>query len=439
MPAGCSAIRVTGGFNPFRSRAAGEASWILAGNLARTAVQFLVLLFVARVEGPAQAGQLAFALAVTAPLFVLAQMGLREVYLTASWSVSLQQVQGVRGVSVLCAFVISWVIAALQDVAPMWVVLTVALVKAVDTLAEGFSGPLQERGGARLVGQALVLNAAGTAVCSGAILFAGGGLVLALAASALVSLAVSWRVLGIGLRRLQPRDRPHVAGGSVRRVLRAGASLGVSSSLNSLLFGLPVFLLAAIAGDAAVGSFAPLAYVLTGASLVIGAGTQVLLPRFSRATREGASATRTLMYRALSSGLGVASLMAALVALLGRPVMGWLFGREVFEGLAPGSFVALGVALLAIPVTQICTARSLSLNSYGQLVPASALALMMTLLLGLVLVPRLEQLGAVLLLAFAAYLRAALSAWGLVRELRRATQPGAERRQGHAMSQGTRA
>lgn len=396
-------------------RAAREAAWILAGNVLRTVVQFGVLLFVVRVEGVAQAGQLAFALALTAPLFVLAQMGLREVYLTATWAVSLRQVQVLRAAGVLIALVVSCAIGAVQDVSPLPVVFVVSLVKAIDTYAEVFSGALQEGGRARWIGYSLLLNALVTAVSAGSVLALNGGLVPALAVSAAVSVIANWVVLRRGLRRVLPSERQRDSGPSVLRVLRSGASLGVSSSLNSLLFSMPIFFLGYFADDRAVGLFAPLAYVITGANLVFGACTQVLLPRLARtASRGGPDATRTQVLKTLPLLLVMAMILAGPVALMGRSVVGALFGEAFSEGLSNGVFIALGVALIAVPVTQVCTAGSLSLTRYRQLVPYSALAFGITFALGWLLVPRLGLVGAAILLACSLYARAGLSAWAFI-------------------------
>jgi O-antigen/teichoic acid export membrane protein len=164
-----------------------RALHLVVSGVARYAGQLAVFALVAVVLGPDQAGHYALALAVTAPVFVVAGLGLRPVFLTISPRVAAHDAETLRAAaSVLALGATIVVAAAVADAPTALLVSVVAGSKAVDTFAELWSAFLQATGRhRRLSGSTVVATAAQVAAVAAA-LAGGAGVSGAVAAGAAV-------------------------------------------------------------------------------------------------------------------------------------------------------------------------------------------------------------------------------------------------------------
>ena len=218
-------------------------------------------------------------------------------------------------------------------------------------------------------------TAAALALGGLALLAGGGGLTAA--AAVFVAAQVVGAVVAAGLaRRALPGVRRWAwpTAPVVGRAMRLGAGLALLMALSLLYQRSGVLLLSLLDGDAAAGAYSAAGRVLEALKALPAAFFGAMFPILA-ATHRRAGADRA--YRRAFAALLIAScLMAAIAALLARPILALLFGPG-FEAAMP----ALRIMVWSLPLTVVAFKLSLDLVVAGRERTAAA-AIALTLLIG---------------------------------------------------------
>lgn len=178
-----------------------------------------------------------------------------------------------------------------------------------------------------------------------AALFAGYGLI-GLAAASLLTNLVTAALLGV-LSIPTRRSVVHVAAAAESQGYGSWARqswpLFINQLLQSLFFKIDAVLLLPLGGAVAAGAYAAAYKVSEGAGVISSSFTLALYPRLSRSGHELAGAYRL----ALKSLLQLAFPLAAGVALLSEPIVGFVGGREYL----PDSAIALAILIAYLPLS----------------------------------------------------------------------------------------
>lgn len=334
-----------------------NASWALAGNAVYAASQWLVLVVLARLGTPTAVGQFALGMAVCAPVVLLGNLQMRSVLATDARSEhAWADYLGLRLVTTVAALAVIAGIAGLgyrRDTA--LVIALVGLAKAVEAASDLCYGWFQKRERMDLMARSLMLR---------------GPLALgALAAGLALTGEVAWAVAGLAgawAAILVAHDLPAVAalldvpGGRDRRAARAprfhgrtllglarlALPLGLTTLFLSLNHNIPRYFIEHHLGEASLGVFAALAYVMVAGEIVIRALGQTAMPRLARhwAAGERAAFDR-LLYRLLALGAGVGLAGVGLAAAVGEPVLHLLFGAPYAAAASVLTWIMVAAAL----------------------------------------------------------------------------------------------
>lgn len=216
--------------------------------------------------------------------------------------------------------------------------------------------------------------------------------------------AAAWTRL---MRRgfLAESSRPSIR--LARTIYLFGARGQLGSLISLLNLRLDFVFLAAIAGPAALGIYAVASKYAEVLRLVPIAATWVLYPRFARSdAAEATASSRRLIPRA-----GAVTLTIALpLALAAGAVVPLLFGRAFQTAVLPAQILLIGLAVEG--VSGVVTAYLYGRGHPGLNSLAAGAGLAVTLILDVILIPRLGTVGAAIA-SSAAYLTtaAALLAW----------------------------
>ncbi|WP_408897266.1 lipopolysaccharide biosynthesis protein [Nocardioides sp. R1-1] len=365
---------------------------VLAGNGAYAASQLLMLMVLARVTDSAEVGRYALALAVTAPLFLLAGLKLRQVQVTdARGENTPGQFLALRTVTSLLALAASLAVAVAAAL-PVGVVAAVALNKVAEGRLDSVFGTLQRHEQMTAVARAQAARAvAGLAAFSAAVVPTRSAAAGALALAA-VTLAVASGAAGV-LRRQGRPVRAEYDAPRLWRLARLALPLGVSVALGSAVAFTPRYLLQHLEGSAAVGVFAALAYVTTMTGTVVQAVAESVSPRLANQFAAGDLATmRVMVGRLVLAGAGVGIVGVVACWLFARPALRLVFGPEYAD--AAGVLVVLMVAVtLEYAVLFVGTTID-AMRSFRLQAPLTALGLATALGTGWPLVERWGLLGA---------------------------------------------
>ncbi|MCL2422593.1 MAG: hypothetical protein FWD11_01660 [Micrococcales bacterium] len=344
-----------------------STGWLFGASVVRNLGPPVVLVLVAQVLGdPTTLGRYSLALAIATPLFSLAQLGLRVVYITLRPNAPIKDYVVVQGLALGAALAVTGVVAGAGGVlvgASFAVTLVmVGVAKAADMFAETLTGPLQltERL-SRIFGAAV-----------GTVVVAVGATTVVLAVTkdlnwSLAALAVA----GVGATfvfmyrpvRAVGMSTGLWAGGSAtgRDVLRAGLPSGVLVAVISLVATMPQYFLTFWHGVEAAGRWLVLFYVYAMADLATGAVVQVWIPTARR--RLAAHALPGELARTVTRWTGVYLPGTALGLVLATWLLPVVFGPTYTLGLEQA--VPLGLAIVALPFAYFAQASVSVLNRYA--------------------------------------------------------------------------
>jgi O-antigen/teichoic acid export membrane protein len=324
--------------------------WATAGNVVYVTCQYGTLVALAKLGTPEDVGTFALALAVTAPIVVFSQMQLRQLQVTdvrreARFGDYLAS--RLASTAAALAIIAGIVVVVGYDNRTAAVMLSVALAKAFESVADIAHGRLQHVERMDLIARSLAIKGVVSLAAFTAALALGGSLLVAVMAMAFV-----WAGMLVGFdlvlarRFTQPEDRKLTWRADVmQRLARTALPLAVASGLGSFSGNLPRYVLDAMIGKEAVAVFAVAATPLAMISLVWTAVAQTTLPRAAVYFSSGQNgplvslAAKVVLLQVLA-----AAVVSAIFALYGEGIMRLLFAPEYAEAGPITALMAAGMA-----------------------------------------------------------------------------------------------
>lgn len=321
------------------SRAGRASTGLVAfGTFGMAGAQWLIVWLFARTAGPQAAGAYALSFSIATPVFLLASLGLRGVYLTYPHPVRFSSYLKVRvaasagGVAALAG------VSALAGVDPA-LTCAMAAMKASDAVLDLLLGRVQHDGrmlrlGALMAARPVVTVAAAlvSVAVTGQVLagvWACAAVNVAVLAAAFVA-AGDWREPGLTSAMAGP--------------LRVAAPVTVSQVCSALLSYVPVWLAGWLGGPDGAGVFAAASYVVVAANLAGSSAQTAVLSGYRAAASDGRLGDVVLSARRLAWRLFAAGAAAGLVVLgAGDAVLALVYGPGFVVG--PGALAGLGVAV----------------------------------------------------------------------------------------------
>jgi O-antigen/teichoic acid export membrane protein/O-antigen ligase len=365
------------------------AGMLLSASVVRYAGQLAVLVLLARLAGPGSVGQFTVALAVCAPVYILAGFGIRTVHLTLPVPLAPQVCERFLLGALGTAAAVIALLAVLLPPEIGVVVALVALIRTGETLAELYGAMLQRAGrpGALVgaVASGVVLQTAAVAL----VLLRGGPLPFALSASALVyglSLLLVMRPLALRASARDVVSRPRRPG-QWRLLFAAGLPTGIAIGMLTLLSTVPQYLLGAGGEIADAGRFAVLLYTVVAVETVLHALAQSWIPHARTLRAEGLLGLSAVVRTGLRW-----TLLAGAPGLAGLALAAWILPAVLGPDFAvtPSLAAPLACAILLVPGAFAADTAVVVRNRYSLSMTVSVCALACGSALGAVLLLRGE-------------------------------------------------
>jgi O-antigen/teichoic acid export membrane protein len=319
-----------------RSLGAG-AAWAFAGSVAAAASQWGTLAVLARLGSQETVGRYVLALAITAPITLLAGLNLRVVLVTdARREHPVGEYLALRLVTATAVVPIAALlaVAAGYGAPELTVIMAVAVTRALDLMADLFHGVQQRAGRLDRVGRSMAARAALSVAAMGGVVAWTGSLAWGAAALAPASSAV---LVGYDLPRALPllRAEPLAAGWArgAARLAWTALPLGVVTMLIALYTNIPRYFVEVRLGVAELGVFAAAASLQAVGNTVVAALGQAAVPRLAVQHAGGDRAGfRRLLARLLVGAVVLGAAGVSVAALAGGPILAFLFGPEYARG-----------------------------------------------------------------------------------------------------------
>ncbi len=379
-------------------------AWTLVGNGLYAASQWGMLSMLAKLGGRNLLGEYALAVALTAPVAMLAHLNLRAVLATDVSGqrrfrdyISLRF--GVSGLALLVMAVMALTFGRSADMAA--VIFLTGLGQTSETISDAYYGAMQRRGEMDRIARSMMARGILSAVAFGVALWLTGELVWAVAAAAagrLVVLAAYDRRIG---SIDEAADWSATSWTGARSILRQALPLGGVLMLVSLNTSLPRYVIERQMGVGELGAFAAVASFVTVGSTIVNALGQAATPKLARlASRHEPEKFVSLVSKlgALVFGLGLAGVAGA--ALLGEMVLTLAYRPDyaAYSGLLLGVMGAAIPGYVAAALGYAVTAA----RAFDAQVPLFCVVAAFCGCASWLLVPRLGLAGAAMAMAVAA-------------------------------------
>lgn len=340
------------------------APWLLLANICRNLGLVAILILLAQLTDGETVGSYALALAITAPVFIFAEFGLRNVFLTMRLSYGFRAYVDVRVGLIAGAMAVSCALGAIFSPEGFWVIALVALLKFSDSLADLLSAPLQKYQAERKIFRGYLVNAAGATVCAAIVLWTTRSLELTLASLIAVSATVVVSLMvrpAVRLVRAHENQVVSTDGRSVRMLIaRAGLPVGAAAALLALISTTPQYFLSPTFGLEAVGQFAVFLYVVAAAEQFVGALSTSWIPQGRRLLES--STSNPQFVRLVWSITARTTLYIAPLAVLGT------FLASLVIPLVFGELYTLGLAIAAPLTVGVCVLPAVYFSEVGLLI-----------------------------------------------------------------------
>ena len=383
-------------------------AWMLGGNVYYAACQWSMLVIIAKFGNPEMVGRFVLGLAISAPVIMFSNLNLRLVLATDSREVypfgsylALRLTTAPLAVAVVAGIMLFLGYPA----ETAWVVIIVGVAKAFEAISEIYYGLMQFHERLDRVARSMMLKGSlallllGVGVRWGKSLLWGAlGLAGAMALTLFIrDIGSARRLARAGKRGDDPDAEPVLTARWEARLLRNLAiftlPLGVMVLFQSLNMNIPRFLIERHLGEHALGIFAALAYVMVAGTIFIRALGHAASPTLARYYNGG---ERKRFYRlsallvAAGAGIGLAGIGIAVVA--GPWILRVMYTPE-YSRHAP-LFVSLMLAALFLYAAQLLDFSVAVVRWFPAQMVLAAFVSVLTLVLGIWLIPRAGLLGA---------------------------------------------
>lgn len=356
-----------------------------------------MVVVLARFTTPAEVGRYALALAIVGPVFVFANLKLRQVLSTdaaAQFAFGHYFAQRIM-TSTLAACAIIVAVSPMGLEGDIFATLAaVTVFKALESVIDILYGAMQRHEQMQLIARSQVWRGVGGLLIFGALVIWTRSAATASAGLALYTVPqIATNIVRV--RRLGVSVRPLFARSEQTKLAWLALPLGVSVTAGALTANVPRYFLQAFEGAATLGFFAVLAYFLVVFSTVINALALAASPRLANlyAAGDRRQFKRTLTRLVcLGSALGAAGVAGA--ALLGATVLRLTFGEDY------AAHADVLTVLMVSAAAQYCVAfLGTSMNAirrFAVQMPISIAALLVVTAAAMLAVPPLGLMGGAL-------------------------------------------
>ena len=310
-------------------------AWTVLGNVVYAACQWGMLVALAKLGSPSLVGQFALGLALCAPVMMLANLQLRSVQATDARNeyrfgdyLALRLATTALAFAAIC--LIAWLAGYRWQTA--LVVILVGVAKSVESFSDVIYGLMQKYERLDRIAIAMMLRGLGSVVVFALTLW-----LTRSAAWAVVALAAWWSAVLLTYERKTGGELLKAFGAAresfapswqwkrMRRLAWLSLPLGVVMVLISLNTNIPRYFVEHYLGEAALGYFAALAYVMVAGYTVMGALGQSATPRLARYYQSNRSAFKRLLAKMVLVAAAVGAAGILVVVLWGRPLLTLLY------------------------------------------------------------------------------------------------------------------
>lgn len=327
-------MSVTNAFSPVGLSLRSNFVWTLIGNIVYAGSQWLILVILAKIGSPALVGRFSLALAITAPVLMLTNLQLRAIQATdAKGEYQFGEYLGLRLLTAVLALgvILAVVVLGNHSREAATLILVIGLAKSFESISDVSYGLMQKHERMDWISVSMMIKGPLSLVSLAGIFWMTHNLIYGALGMMLVWLGLLVVYDLRNARRLE-MIQPIFNRATLLQLLTLAIPLGLVMMLVSLNSNIPRYFLERLWGEAGLGYFSALAYLMLVGNTVVGALGQSATPRLAKSYASGdhRSFSRLLIWLA---GIGVVmgGLGMALALLFGRQILTLLYRPDYAE------------------------------------------------------------------------------------------------------------
>lgn len=264
-----------------------KAKWLLSGNILFAFSQWLMLIMFSHFSSPMQLGYYSYALALTAPIFMLSNLQLRPLVvadLNLGKKFRFSQYLSLRLITIFLAIIVSLFFIDWENKLALGIILIVVLIKATESVSDIIYASYNANKKTKFISKSLTFKSILVILLSFCVLYLTHNILYSLVATLIGYLFV----LGLldirknisHLREINFFDK------KLKKIVRIGLPLGMAVMLVSLQTNIPRYFLEHYSNVELVGVYTILYYFTVMGGIVINSVCQYLSPYFSEFYRD---------------------------------------------------------------------------------------------------------------------------------------------------------
>jgi O-antigen/teichoic acid export membrane protein len=353
-------------------------SWTMIGNLVYAGSQWGVLVVLTKLGNPEMTGQFTLGLAVTAPVFMLTNLQLRQIQATdAKLLYAFNDYLGLRLLCTQFALVAVVAIAFLSGYRwqTLAVVLLVGLAKSLESISDLCYGLFQQHERMDRIAISLMMRGPLALLCFGLGVWLSGSVIVGV-----LGMVLAWSIVLIGYDLISsarllvsdsfmgdlPRDvlvqlKPNWSRTKLWPLGQLALPLGLVMMLFSLSANLPSYFIMANLGknaEAELGIFNAIAYLMVAGNIIVGALGDSASPRLAKYYASGdRAAYRRLLIQLVGIGVILGAGVLAIAIIGGGSLLSLLYSPDyahrqtLFIWLMAGSGIQYVASFLGYGIT----------------------------------------------------------------------------------------
>jgi O-antigen/teichoic acid export membrane protein len=386
-------------------------AWTLAGNLTYAGFLWGILVVLAKLGSPEMVGRYALGLAVGAPVMMFTNLQLSALQATdAKGEYRFWDYFSLRLLTSSFALCVIAGIAAVGGyrLEAALVILIIGLAKGVESVSDAIHGLLQKNERLDLIAISKMIKGPLSLLAIWSLVHLTRSLVWGV-----IGLLAAWSLVLLTYDAYNARRMLHLRPEPIRgenegrydrlalfrRLTWLALPLGFVSLLDSLNVNVPRYLVERRLGEAALGYYAGMAYIMVAGNMVVGALTGSASPRLARLCVIHPLAFRRLLWRLIGLGAALGGTGLLLAMFFGRPLLALIYQPDYAKHA--DVFVWLMAAAGTGYVARFLICGMTASRRIKAQAPLYGVTLLATAVLSWVLIPRHGLLGAALALCAA--------------------------------------
>lgn len=375
--------------------------WMMGGNVYYAACQWVVLVIIARIGGSDDVGNFSLALAITTPIMMFFNLGMRTILASDIRADHTEAAYVVfRLLTSVAAFLTCLVVALVYRAETSGVIVAVAVSKSIETITDLYYGFRQRNMNLSHISKSLIMRGTVSTILLSVAYFFTDNLTLSVLAYAfswtlvLFTFDIDYKINISILSRGEFKE-------SSAYFLSNGVPLGLTALMISLGPNIPRYFLQNYEGSEALGIFSTMAYFITLGTVITSALGQSLVPVLSRFHADG---QYSLFKKYLSYSLLLVVLMGsvgvALSFFVGELILKLIYGEDFATHAR--LFPLFAVAATISYVGNILGYATSSARIFAGQAPAFLLTILVSFISSYLLIPQFGIAGAVYSIVLAA-------------------------------------